>query len=112
MNQLKRHSYGRKRRKRFLWFKNRGLLATYFNRFKKPKVIETKQEITPKVAEIKSNKTMLSGYKTYISGGLIVLFAALYALNLIEGETFLKLFGIFVGTGFVAGRIAITKCEK
>ena len=55
---------------------------------------------------------MLSGYKTYISGGLIVLFAVLFAFNLIEGETFLKLFGIFVGAGVLSGRQAIAKLGK
>ena len=55
---------------------------------------------------------MLSGLKTYISGVLIVLFSVLYAANVIEGETFLKLLGIFLGTGVLAMRNAIAKLEK
>ena len=55
---------------------------------------------------------MLSGYKTYICSGLIVLFAVLYALGVIEGETFLKLFGIFAGLLGWSARNAIAKIEK
>ena len=55
---------------------------------------------------------MLSGYKTYICSGLIVLFAVLYALGVIEEETFLKLFGIFAGLLGWSVRNAIAKIEK
>lgn len=55
---------------------------------------------------------MLNGYKTYIAGGLIVLFAVLYALGVIDGETFLKIFGILAGTGIVTMRSAINKVGK
>ncbi len=54
----------------------------------------------------------LTNLKTYIVGALIVLFSVLYAVGLIEGETFLKLLGIFLGTGFVTTRMAISKLEK
>lgn len=33
--QTKRGAYERKRHKKYLWFKNRGLLELYFNRFNK-----------------------------------------------------------------------------
>ena len=33
--QTKRGAYERKRHKKYLWFKNRGLLDYYFNRFEK-----------------------------------------------------------------------------
>ena len=37
--------------------------------------------------------------KKYIAGILIVIFAICYALGWIDGETFLKLVGIFLGVG-------------
>ena len=55
---------------------------------------------------------MLSGYKSYICSGLIVLFSVLYALGVIEGETFSKLFGIFAGLLGYSVRNAIAKVEK
>jgi len=51
----------------------------------------------------------LSGYKSYISGVLVVLFSILYAVDAINGETFLKLLGIFLGVGVVSLRNAIAK---
>jgi len=56
--------------------------------------------------------TFLSGFKTYIAGILIVIFSGCYALNLIDGETFLKLLGIFLGAGVFTMRQAITKASK
>jgi hypothetical protein len=50
---------------------------------------------------------MLSGFKTYISGALVVLFSILYAAGVIEGETFLKLLGIFLPIQGMALRSAI-----
>ena len=44
----------------------------------------------------------LNGYKSYISGGLIVLFAILFALGVIDKETFGILFGLFTGTGIIS----------
>jgi len=57
-------------------------------------------------------KISLDGYKTYLSGALLVLFAVLYALGLIEGETFLKLLGIFLPIQGIALRHAIQKVAK
>ena len=54
----------------------------------------------------------LDGYKTYITGALIVVFAILYALGLIEGETFLKLLGVFLPLQGMALRHAIKKVEQ
>lgn len=36
--QIKRALYERKRHKKYLWFKNRGLLSAYFSRFKFNKI--------------------------------------------------------------------------
>ena len=52
---------------------------------------------------------MLSGMKTYICSALVVLFSVLWALGVIDGETFLKLFGIFAGLGMAALRTGIAK---
>ena len=52
---------------------------------------------------------MLNGLKSYISGGLIVLFSALYVFDIIDVEVFLKLFGIFAGTGILSLRSAVSK---
>jgi len=57
-------------------------------------------------------KITLDGYKTYVSGVLIVVFAILYAAHLIEGETFLKLLGVFLPLEGIALRHAIKKVEK
>jgi len=53
----------------------------------------------------------LEGLKTYIVGVLIVIFAICYALNLIDGETFSKLLGVFLGLGAITMRKAIAKLE-
>lgn len=54
----------------------------------------------------------INGYKSYISGGLVILFAVLYAFEFISVDTFLKLFGIFAGLGIVSLRSAIGKISK
>jgi hypothetical protein len=54
----------------------------------------------------------LEGIKTYIVGILIVIFAICYALHLIDGETFLKLLGVFIGLGAITMRRAIAKIEQ
>jgi len=54
----------------------------------------------------------IDGYKTYITGSLIVLFSVLYSIGLIEGETFLKLLGIFLPLQGIALRHAIQKVVK
>ena len=56
-----------------------------------------------------SSNLMLSGYKSYICSALVVLFSVLLALGVIDGETFLKLFGIFAGLGMAALRAGIAK---
>ena len=56
--------------------------------------------------------TFLSGFKTYIAGILIVIFSGCYALNLIDGETLMKLLGIFLGAGVFTMRQAIAKASK
>ena len=55
---------------------------------------------------------MLSGYKTYICSALVVVFSVLWATGIIDGETFLKLFGIFAGLGLMAMRQAVAKLSK
>lgn len=57
-------------------------------------------------------KFNLDGYKTYLSGALIVLFTILYVFGLIENETFIKLLGIFLPLEGMALRHAIKKVEK
>jgi len=50
-----------------------------------------------------------NGYKSYISGGLIVLFAVLFAFGVISGETFGTLFAIFAGTGIIGLKHSVSK---
>jgi hypothetical protein len=54
----------------------------------------------------------LQGFKSYIAGFLIVLFAILYAIKIIDQQTFFTLVGIFSGLGIVAMRSAIAKIGK
>lgn len=54
----------------------------------------------------------LSGYKTYIISGLIVLFSVLYAGGAIEMEVFLKLLGVFGGAASFSMRHAVAKIEN
>jgi len=60
----------------------------------------------------KKRKEFLAGYKTYVSGALIILSAILYALGLIDHKTFMTLIGLFSGTGLVALRKGVEKAEK
>jgi hypothetical protein len=56
--------------------------------------------------------SFFQGYKSYVSGGLIVLFAILFIFGTIDQETFLKLFAIFAGTGIVGLKSAISELAK
>jgi len=53
-----------------------------------------------------------SGFKTYIVGILIVIFAVCFASNLINADTFLKLIGVLLGLGAMTMRSAVSKLEK
>jgi len=55
---------------------------------------------------------VLDGYKTYISGSLIVLFSCLYAFQLIDTNTFIGLLGVFLPLEGMALRHAIKKVAK
>jgi len=52
----------------------------------------------------------LSGYKSYITSGLIILFAVLFAIGTIDLDTFLKIFAILTGVGIASLKSAIGKC--
>ena len=49
--------------------------------------------------------------KTYIVGGLVVLFSVLFAIGAIGQKLFLALLGILLGTGEITTRQAIAKLE-
>ncbi len=54
----------------------------------------------------------LSDYKEAISGGLVVLFAILAVTNVISYDTFIKLFGIFMGAGVAALGVRAKRLES
>ena len=49
----------------------------------------------------------MQGKRTYVIGGLITLISVIYTLGFLEGEVFLQILGILVGTGAVTLRAAI-----
>ena len=49
----------------------------------------------------------LKGYRTYIIAGLLALCAGLYALGVIDKETFEALMGALTGGGLATLRLAI-----
>jgi len=52
----------------------------------------------------------LSGYKSYVTSGLIVLFAILFAIGTINLDTFLKIFAVLTGVGIASLKAAVGKC--
>ena len=53
----------------------------------------------------------LAGYKTYVSGGMVILATVLFMAGLIDYETFVALVTLFGGAGMVALRKGIKKAE-
>jgi hypothetical protein len=54
---------------------------------------------------------MLSGFKTYIFSGLVVLFSLFLAFGWISVETFEVLMGVFGGASMFALRVGIKKTK-
>ena len=52
---------------------------------------------------------ILSGYKTYLFSGLVVLFSLMFAFGWIDTQTFEVLIGIFGGASIFALRAGVKK---